>query len=275
MKRFSALNPTVAAFYDPPDRETLRWTARLLTPAQILPPPAAKIEGDIYLLADFDGMQELTLLVNLESLEQAFALSIEIYGIDTVTFVEWLAIYNKCAELGINFAALPLPSAIKNNLDACLRVFAAASGWNETLVTYIGQKNVPWKILGCLAGMDKDKTAYITDYIMKALPSLQSFRQFVESVADFADRITGVTYDHAVHAALTDRRSPTRAEVDSIVGMMNGTVTVANKDNWETPTLYWNFITKSAEQYEGMLKLLGEYRRDVRALYTLLGETEK
>ena len=271
-KRFSALKPSVAVFNRPIDRETFRWTKRTLTGSDILPVPVAEINGNIYQIASFESVQKSVILITPGGFEEALTLSVELYGADTVTFAEWLAVYKKCAVLGIDFTAMPLPVSVKKDIKRCLQLFTAASRWNETLIFWLEQKNVPWKTVFLLAGMDDSKILYVTDYVLKKTPSLQSFRQFVESVTDFADKINSVTYDSETHAVITDRRTPAHAEADRIVNTLNGAVTVANKDNWESSALNWNFVIKSAEQYETVLKLLVERRGDVNAIYTLLGE---
>ncbi|MDR0453672.1 MAG: hypothetical protein LBH05_02525 [Deferribacteraceae bacterium] len=272
LKRFSALNPIVKTLYGSADRETLRWTKRYLAGTDILPVPAAEVDGKIYQLAVFNMETETVILLAPGDIGQALALSVEIYGADTVTFAEWLNVYKKCAELNIDFTVMPLPSNIRNNLDAGLKLFAAAMRWNKTLADWLEQKNIPWKTLNLLAEMNDDNIGYITDYLAKTSPSLQSFRQFTESVADFADKLSGSVYDPAVHAEVTNRRSCIHREIDLIISKINSAVTAVNKDNWETSALHWSFVTKNAGQYNSILKTLEEVFEDVRAIYALLGD---
>ena len=274
LKRFSANNFSIKVLDTGIDRETLCWTKRPLVGINTLPVPAAEVNGAIYQLAAFELTPETVILITLDNLTQALGLSIEMYGVETVTFTEWLEAYKKCAALSINFAAMPLNDNIRNNIDSSLSIFAAAARWNKTLIAWLEQKNVPWKTLRILAKMSDDNIGYITDYVKKCSPTLQSFRRFAEVVADFADKIADVIYDPTKHADITDRRLPLHKEIDSVLETVNRAVTAVNVDNWETSELHWKFTTKSVKQYDAILKLLAGTRKDVSALYKLLGEED-
>lgn len=255
------------------DRNTFRWTERPVSSSPLHIPVAALLGQKNYLITDFAGDAPVCAAVPVSSSAEALSLSVSAYTPDTVQFVEWVYLCRCARKLGVDFSSLPMPAAARKKTEDFIQTVERGELWPDALLSYLKDKQIPWRTLYLAARMDTDRLGVISGFVREKAPTVQTFKIFVETLWDFYDDIHGPVYDERAFLAVTDRRGAAHKDLDerlSAVRKFCAPVAVQNRDNFESATLQFSFQTKSAEEYALILQKLRDAKEPVDALYQAL-----
>ena len=244
--------------------KTLQWTERDLT----LPHSyACTLETDSYLLTDFSDPKDWVLTWPLSDITEALSLSVKLYGIESVCFSEWLRLYKLASQLGSDFWGFA-PSWMEKNREESTLVLE--TDWPESLVTYLDSKSQYWRS-AVLAAKMPAFLSYIAGYA-KSAPSVQNFRQFIETVRDFSDVLPSV-YEEESHIVLTERKTTIHIKADALIkelAIILAPVRLFTSDNFESGIFNCSFTTDDLKSFKECTKKLEEALPLVDELYKLI-----
>jgi hypothetical protein len=181
----------------------------------------------------------------------ALSFAVELYGSESITFSEWLALYRLSSLYGADFRTFA-PRYMSKNREDCHAVFDGAAEWPRELTEYFNAKGQLWKSAVLITKMPH-LAAYITGYAKHA-PTVQNFRQFVETVRDYSDDLQG-DYDEGLHREITEKRSRPHIQADGLLADLKKELAPADlKADFETGEFQWSFTITNAEDFLSIIE---------------------
>lgn len=265
LKLFSAHNPSIS----PIDKEadfSLCWNGQR---NNTFLPVIAEIGGNKYMLIDASHETDSCILVKQASYKDAIELSINITGADKLSFTDWVRIYDITHRFNVDIYALPLP--YPKEKESFVNLLSKATSWSKELLDYLENRPVPFKTLQMAARLD---STYLTGFVSAEKPSMQSFKNFVETATDFKD-ILPQEYNGADFSAITERRGAKHIKAGELLKMLQSkTVSASVADAFETGALRWQLNTASAAEFDAACDYLQSLKQLVHELYDIIDGDE-
>lgn len=191
---------------------TLKWTDEETTPKAGVP-LAVKCDDIIYIVTDFKRSTHSCLVVaEAHNIKEVLLFSLKAYDKEPSNF-DWSQIYLVAKQKGVNFNELA-PQHMLKNYEESVNTLESMLKFPEVLSEYVRTKNIPWRTL-ILISIMPEKYEYIASYISTTTPSLQQFKNFIEQLRDFSDKICEDSYSSEDFSRLTKRTHPLHDELEN------------------------------------------------------------
>lgn len=234
------------------------------------PPVAVKIGSETYQISNFIAESDHYLFTELPNIYEALELSINLYN-NKITTVELANIYKIASSFHLDENKIGIFKNEGVKGAQSFKILSEMPSLPENLLKYLEEKNIPLKTIGLVLSLEDIAIDFITDYTVIKKPSLQNFKQFVESVADFRALISKGEYNEGWE--FPSKKSKERVELESSVASLSKKIfpaSLAVQDDFETGRINLSVAVSSYEEYEKIIEILGASKKDASILFALM-----
>lgn len=234
------------------------------------PPVAVKIGSEIYQINNFAAETDFYLFTELPSNHTALELSINLHN-SKITTVELANIYKIAHSFNLDENTLNIFKKEGIKGAKSFNILNELPSLPENLLKYMEEKNIPLKTIGLVLSFNGVALDFLADYAAKKNPSLQNFKQFAESVADFRALIANGQYIEGWE--FPSKKSTERTNLENHVANLSKRIlpaTASVQDDFETGRINLSAVVSSYDQYEKIIEALEAGKKDAAALFALM-----
>ena len=213
-------------------------------------PPVAAIIGDnIYKISGFGKETSTYLTISVNNIADALNLSVQLYN-KPLTLPKLSKIYAIAKKFGIEPKQLDIFDKSQIKGYKSFETLNNMVTLSEPLLKFIEEKNIPLKTVALVTVLNPKFETIIQDFIIKTKPSLQSFKVFIENLADLKDECN---IKFLENFEFSSKKTPERLAVEEALQKITTkieSVKIANLSNFEKPTLTFTFEAVSIEDFK-------------------------